>query len=33
MHIEQDSTYMHIKHGTVLVTIVFIYFKIDISGN
>ena len=35
MHIKQDSTYMHIKHATVLVTRVFIsYFKIgNISGN
>lgn len=28
MHIKQYSTYMHIKHGTVLVTIVFIYLKL-----
>lgn len=35
MHIKQDSTYIHIKHATVLLTIVFIsYFKIgNISGN
>lgn len=28
MHIKQYRTYMHIKHGTVLVTTVFIYLKL-----